>query len=392
MSFLTLFVIVLFSCSPATFKTQGTIVNQNFFNEIPFELVNDLIIVKVEIDSKSYNLAFDSGAEIHALDERIASQINFKTIKKLKVNSTTGSKRGQLLAEIPELSIDGIKFNNTAAVFLDLSAIDKMIGCYPIHGLLGNNLMRKSNWQIDYQNKVIRVTDDFSKLKTSNDAHRLKMNAGKSGNIYFDIKIAGKNITSTFDTGYNGKLKVNEMTLLKGLPYQTVEGILGANAVGVTKGEVSYAIVKNFQIEDIEFQNQQVDFNKESSSLIGNGFWKNFTLTIDWKNDELILDPKNEFEKDSLEFFELIIAPNYEKNIIEIHKRIKGIKNHTDISIGTQVLKVNEYDVSNLEDTKLCDFWRTEWKEIKNQNSIQLVIFQDNKEKEIMVNKILLRD
>ncbi|MFK7772126.1 MAG: retropepsin-like aspartic protease [Saprospiraceae bacterium] len=387
-SLFTLSVILLFSCSTTKFKMQGTLETKNFFKEIPFQLISNLMIVTVEIDSKNYNLVFDTGAEVHFLDQSLASQINFKSIKKVKVNSTTSSKRGQQIVSIPKVSLDGIEFNNTAAVFLDLSGLTKALGCFPIHGVLGNNLIRKSNWQIDYQNQVIRATDDFSKLKTSKDAHRLKMNAGKYGNIYFDIKISGVNTKATFDTGFTGKFQVGDMELMKGLKFQTVEGVLGADALGITTGEESYAMVEDFQVEDIPLKNQKVSFEKGASSLIGYKFWKHFTLTIDWKNDVLILDPISTIDSDELSFFEIMPSPNYEKGIIKIQRRIKGSKNHTDIPLGTKVLKINEHDVSNLGKTRLCDFWKTEWAEIKKQNSIQLLILKDNVEREITVNKI----
>ncbi len=386
-SLFALTVILLFSCSTSKYKMQGTVESQNFFKEIPFQLVSNLIIVTVEIDSKNYNLIFDTGAEVHFLDHSLASQINFKSIKKVKVNSTTSSKRGQQIGSIPKISLDGIEFNNTAAVFLDLSGLINALGCFPIHGVLGNNLIRKSNWQIDYQNQVIRVTDDFSKLKTSKDAHRLKMNAGKSGNIYFDIKIAGENIKSTFDTGFTGKFQVSKMELLAELKHQTVEGVLGADALGITTGEESYALIENFQLEDMPLLNQRVSFESGASSLIGNKFWSNFTLTIDWKNDVLILDPIKTLIDDELSFFEIMPSPNYEEAIIKIQRRIKGSKNHLDVPLGTKVLKIDTHDVSNLGKTKLCDFWKTEWEEIKKQNSIKLLILQDNIEREITVNK-----
>lgn len=387
----SLFILIatlLLSCSTSKYMMQGTVENQNFFKEIPFQLINNLIIVTVEIDSKNYNLIFDTGAEVHLFDKSLSSQINFTPIKKVKVNSSTSSKKGQLVASIPKISLDGIEFNNTAAVFLDLSAVSKVLGCMPIHGLLGNNLVRKSNWQIDYQNQVIRVTDDFSKLKTSKNAHRLKMNAGKSGNIYFDVKIAGVDIKSTFDTGFNGKIQVNKVELLKKFEHKTIEGILGANALGVMIGEENYAIVENFQIENLPLQNQQIIFESDASSLIGNKFWNHFTLTIDWKNDELILDPIKTLDKDELSFFEIMPSPNYEEGVIKIQRRIKGSKNHTDIPLGTKVLKINKHDVSNLGKDKLCDFWKVEWKEIKKQNSINLLILQNNVEREITINKL----
>lgn len=368
---------------------QGTIESQNFFEEIPFQMVSNLMVITVEIDSKNYNLVFDTGAELNFLDQSLATQINSTALKKVTVNSSSSSsKRGQQITSIPKISINGIEFKNTAAIFLDLSALANALGCYPIHGVLGNNMIRKSNWQIDYQNQVIRVTDDFSKLKISPDAHHLKMDAGDHGNIYFDVKIAGVDIKSTFDTGFNGKIQVSKMELLNQFKHKTVEGILGANALGVTTGEENYAVIENFQIEDIPLQNQKVTFERDASSLIGNKFWNHFTLTIDWKNDVLILDPVKSFTNDQLKFFELMFSPDYQAGVIKIKRRLKGNNNHLDIPLGTQVLKINDIDVSNLGKKKLCQFWETEWEEIKKQDSLKLLVLQNKEKKEITINRI----
>lgn len=385
---LSLIVILFFSCSAPKFMKQGTLETQDFFKEIPFQYVNGLIILTVEIQSKKYNLALDSGAEVNALDKSIASEINFKTLKKLKVNSTTSSKKGQLIGAIPKMSIDGIDFNNTAAAFIDFSGFSKVIGCMPIHGLIGNNVMRKAHWQIDYQNQIVRVTDDFSKLKTSENSHRLKMNAGTHGNIYFDLKIAETNVKCTFDTGYSGKFKTNKMELLKDIPHEIVKGMQGVNASGIVIGENSSAVINELYVENIPLLDQEVVFVKNSSDLIGNEFWEHYILTIDWKNDVLVLDPKTEVKKDELWFYELVPLPDFDEAIIEIQKRIKGNENHKDVPLGTQVLKINEYDVSNFSEEELCDFWKTKWKKLKKQKSLTLLILHDNNKSEIVIDKI----
>jgi len=389
---LALIILLTSSCKVAKYQKQGTLVSQNFYKEIPFQYIQDLIIISVEIDSKKYNLALDTGAEVIALDKSIADQINFKSLSKSKVNTTTKTTRGILFAELPRIEIDGIQFDKTVTVFMDFSSLSDAIGCIDVHGLLGNNVMRKAHWQIDYQNQVIRITDDFSNLKYSKDAHRLKMNSGTHGNIYFDLKIAGVNTTCTFDTGYNGKFKINKTELLKNLNHKTIEGTLGANASGATIGKSNTALVKKLQVEDITVYDQIVEFRKGSSSLIGNGFWEHYNLTIDWKNDELIMEPKVEIEKDELFFFELTPSPDFTNGTVNIIRRISGNQNHSDIVLGTQILKINDYDVSHFSETDLCDFWNNKWKEIKKEDSLKMLILEDNKERLITVDKLFVEN
>ncbi len=390
---LLFFIILLSSCfSAQKLQRKGKVLNKNFYKEVSIQNLSDLILIPVKIENETYNFLFDTGAELNVIDEKIASTLDLKTLRKGKINSSSNSKKGIDFVKVSKITISDIEFAGSVAAILDLSAIAKFIGCTPIHGIIGNNLMRRANWQIDYKNNLIRLTDEIDKFKISNEVSRFKMNAGKNGNILFDLKIGDNQSKFTFDTGYNGRFKTGRLEPLSQFKHVTSIGTLGANVVGEKNGETHYALVEDFQLQNLDIQKEQIDFENGSSSLIGNKFWKNYLLTIDWENDELILESSRDVSKARFEFFELTLAVNFDNGKIEIIRMLENNSLDSEVSIGSQVLKIKGKDVSNLSSSELCEYWKNEFSQLKNLPHLDIEIYDGKSKKEVRVNKVKLEN
>lgn len=390
---LFLFITFLSSCfSAQKLQRQGKVLNKNFYKEVPIQNLSDIILIPVRIENETYNFIFDTGAELNVIDEKIASRLNLKSLRKGKVTSSNNSKKEIDFVKVSKVTIADIEFAGSVAAVLDLSAIAKYIGCTPIHGIIGNNLMRRANWQIDYKNNLIRLTDDMDKFTISDEVSRLKMDAGKNGNILFDLKIGDNQSKFIFDTGYNGRFKTGRLEALSQFKHVTSVGTLGANIVGEKAGEKHYALVKNLQLQNLDIPKEQIDFENGSSSLIGNKFWKNYLLTIDWKNDELILESSGDISKARFEFFELTLAVNFDIGKIEIIRMLENNSLASDGLIGSQVLKIKGKDVSNLSSSELCEYWKNEFSQLKKSPHLDIEIYDGKSTKKIRVSKVKLEN
>jgi predicted aspartyl protease len=392
--------VLLQSCSiykVSKLAKQGSVSNTVYFTQIPFNYYHDFIFVEVTINDKKYNFFLDTGAEISAIGQHIKDEIDFKVIASSKVSATSKTKRDYEFIQLPKISISNVDFENTGAIIADLSHFEKLVGCVKVDGIIGNNLLRKSVWQIDYKNKKLIITDNFEKLMVSPEASEIVMNSGKSGNVYLDVTIGGAKSKFTFDTGFTGKIKSDKQffDLLiennNALEYTTETGITGANLHEVTTGTTYYAYVKTVNVEGVIVNDQIISLEQGSSSLVGNQFFKNYILTLDWKNDKLFLDLTSEIKADTLKGYELFFLPNYATNKIEVFCYQDDHLLEEKVSLGAEILMINDIDVSDFSTLELCEYWEREREIIKNEKTIDMVVLDSGVRKKIkLTQKILL--
>ena len=231
----------------------------------------------------------------------------------------------------------------------------------------------------------------------SENVSEIVMNSGNSRNVDLNVTIDGVSSKFTFDTGYSGKIKSDKrffdflIANNSNLEYITETGITSTTIHGVVYGTTYSALVNNIDIEGVTLNDQIVSFKDVSSSLIGNQFFKNFILTIDWKNDILYLDPDNNFVSDTLVAHELAILPNYITNKIEVIRYQDDYQLKEKVNIGAVVLLINNIDVSDFNSRQLCDFWSQEREKIKNKEIIELVLLDNGIRKNVkLTRKIIL--
>ncbi|RLD53556.1 MAG: hypothetical protein DRJ05_16255 [Bacteroidetes bacterium] len=388
------FIVAVFnSCSinkVATLAKQGSVTEKVFLKQIPFVYYNDLIFVEVVIDEIPYSFFIDTGAELNVIGKHVISNIDYKVITKANVTSTSKTKQNLEFIELPKIAFSNIVFYNTGAIIADLSHFNKFFGCRQIDGIIGNNLMRKANWQIDYQNNIITITDNAINLKVSDKAHKIPMGSRKWGSIYLDGVIDGVKSKFTFDTGFTGNIKSDKKLFEslqandKDLDYVTETGEIGAGLHGKTIGSTYKTYAKSIDIEGVKINNQILSLEKNSSSLVGNGFFENFIITIDWGNDILFLDPVKDVKADTLKGYELILLPNYLTNKIEIRRQREGYHLGKDINLDGEIIKINDIDVSNFTSIELCEFWEGEKNMVDKDETLELEILNDG-EKRILI-------
>jgi len=370
---------------------KGMVIQSDYFSEIPFRYENNHIFIDVRIKGETYNFLFDTGFDFSAIDLNYIKNITYKKVLKKKVSGSSFKKQKIQFIEISTLSISEIDFNDFGASIIDLSFINKDYPCSekPISGIIGANILRKANWQIDYKNRIIRFSDNFSKFNISEKAFRLDILSKSWGRPLVNVNINGINKEFTFDTGSSGKIttgtefkkelssckkKVNFITIAK-------------------KNEFTYenykAVIEQISIGDLYLKNQVVSLEKGVSSLIGNRFFENYTVTIDWKNEKILLEPIFETVEDNLVDFPILFRPNYSTNKIEISGFYNVSFTENKFEIGTKILSINKKDVSNFSTQELCDFWNNEWKEIKAQDKI--VIETNNQKIELVKINLFMK-
>lgn len=382
---------MFFGCATTKYKKQGFVIEKSYNYEVPFDFINDFIFIPVIIENKKYNFLFDTGAELTVIDPLVANELNLKKLRKGIISNGSESNKGVSRVEINDIKIGNLQFKETAGIIWNLSKLSDLVGCVKIDGIIGNNLMRKSNWQINYKDKTIKFSDNPKSFYISNNARKTVMNSRNYGNVLFDIAINDKVKKFTFDTGFNGFMQTGVMDFLENEKYITTIGLSGGTYNGKKDGEIHYCHIKSFNLNGIEFNCPSVfNVKPNNSSVLGNEFFKNFILTIDWENDFLYFDPLNEIEYKKLEMFEVSFYPDYGKNEIFIGNINKESDFLNKINPHSKVLYINEFDVSSFQNNELCGFWENEWKILRKLDRLNITIESNDKsnKEEIIVEKL----
>ncbi|MFD0798423.1 retropepsin-like aspartic protease [Maribacter chungangensis] len=382
---------LLFSCSTIKYKKQGFVSNQDYIKEIQFKYHNGFVLLPVTIQGKEYNFLLDTGAELNLIDPTIVADLNLKKLKNGTISNGDDSEGNIGRVEIAAIDIGGIKFQETVAMIWDISKFSKYISCDKVDGFIGNNLMRKSNWQIDYQRKVIRITDSSKRFDISDNHKKIKLNSGAVGNVYLNLKIGEKHKNFTLDTGFNGFLQTGDTTLLQNAPSILKIGLTGANFSGAKQGATFYKKLETFKISKYTFKSPSYFLVKPgNSSIMGNEFFENYLVTIDWDNDYLILDQNDEIDDLQLpNLYEIGFFPDFEKGIVTVANIYENSRLKGEIKSKTQILKINNLDLVQLaQQDKLCEFWSTGWEALITNDILKIVIDEDGKHRTIEVQKI----
>jgi hypothetical protein len=389
------------SCSAikvSKLRTGGAVKDASFMEEIPLRYVNDLILIDVFINGKAYNFLFDTGAELSVIGDHVKKEIDYSSITSAAVETSSMTSKRQEFVELGDLIIGTVSFERTGAVIMDISHFNNYFGCQPIDGILGNNLMRKAAWQIDYENRKIVLCDNSSKLNVSKDAIKINLDDADTRNVYLDLTIDGVSSNFTFDTGYNGSIKsdstmFNKLKAVKSdLKYISQEGLFTTDVNGKVMGRTYKALGEEIQMEGgLSMSNQIVNFGGSSSSLIGNKVFDDYLLTLDWRNNALFLDQQKDLAPAEETYFEFHFSPNFQSLKIEIVNIVDEEFAMTPISLDTEILAINGVDVSNFSLEELCAYWYEEGLKLRDLDKISMVVMDEDGKREIQLNRKVLK-
>lgn len=291
--FLFLFLLTI-SCSSSkivSLATQGDLSKENFNVEIPFYYLEKYIYVDVLINGKSYPFLFDTGTDITYVDQSLADEIDFTPVKEY---NTTGSSIEDIKLQygfLSSLNFGGIEFSDFGIGLQDLSHVKS---CFSdnrkIYGILGANILRKGYWQINYQQQSMKCSNTIENFQPSSDAIKISMiPKSKSGWGITRIRLEVNGVVENFvfDTGSYGSFTGNPAFLKK---LEKGDNPLVELVEKSKAGKRKYGFEKML-LDTLELSDQELMIEEKVSLLIGNDFWEEYVVTIDWKKNELYLQP-----------------------------------------------------------------------------------------------------
>ena len=258
---------------------NGFVKQKDYFVEIPFNYLNKHIYIEVIISDKKYNFLFDTGCEITTIDPKIANEINYKLVKEISVSGSSIPNQKSSIIKLPNISISNLNYEDIYAMILDLPFMKETAGNKKIDGIIGNNLMRKSKWQIDYAKKVIRISSQIDRFENIQTAKKIELNKKDWGLGYVNIELNDQTHKFIFDLGSSGEFTAN-LSFVKFLKEKDT----------LIQQDKQTFFVGKIKIGEIILNNKSITLEKYVSSLLGNVFFENYMLTIDWDKNILFLN------------------------------------------------------------------------------------------------------
>lgn len=255
-------------------QTHGDVFPQNHYAEFDFRAYKGVIYFPVvDNTGQKKNFFFDTGAELTTLHKKVITG----KIKRLRGASGRSIRVGSEI--VPYLKIQSISFNDIYTLNTNLGELNEYVDDFG--GIIGQSIIRKSNWLIDFPKKKIKMSN---KNLTDSDFDFFKVQL-IDGSPFAFIKIDGKEYRFLIDLGSNTTLTVPSNTILserllsKYKFYDSVRNIVSLDDNKNVKEKVG--VLPNIKLGNIDFQNETVRIFSTSHARIGAKFFENQTLYID---------------------------------------------------------------------------------------------------------------
>ncbi|MBX9689732.1 MAG: aspartyl protease family protein [Candidatus Obscuribacterales bacterium] len=265
---------------------------------VPMQLSHKVLLIKARVnDGEPMDFLFDTGASQTLIDRRLAAENLLDRQAGMKMTAAVGQFFGQS-TEIPKIQIGELAVPNVQAVIVDLSNHARQLG-KPIAGVLGNNVLNRFAVTIDYGKSQIGLRD-YATYKAPAGANIISY-SDKKGPVVKILLNGKEEVSCLVDTG----AAFNNLPSAIGKKYQAGQSVhytegVGADGRSVKLGTIQIANVKigNATVRDSSFTySADAALDKKgvvtgsSIGILGNPFWQNFNLTIDYRMRQIILQP-----------------------------------------------------------------------------------------------------
>ncbi|MEQ8925157.1 MAG: hypothetical protein RLO81_05050 [Fulvivirga sp.] len=272
------FGIFVSSCGLLKKQQQGFVSPTNFEEEFTFQTYKGVIGFDISIDGQMSQFLFDTGADL--------TLIQRDSILGKSTNYAGASKRKMELGEeiIPSLKIGDVNFQNTVALNGDMVGLKEQIPNFG--GILGQSVISKVNWLIDYPNKAIIMSTNSLADNTFKSIKIIRQNGN---NPYTFLTFRGKEYKVVIDLGSSSVINLPTDSKFAKDVSATVslkENVRERYTLGgLQKITEQIGVIPELSIGDFKFENVEFNINTSSQPRIGINFFKDYQIYIDNLND-----------------------------------------------------------------------------------------------------------
>lgn len=269
---------------------------------LPFLFSHKEVLIKARLNGgEPMDFLFDTGTTQTVIDRRTAAESLLDRQAGVNMVGAAGMFAGQA-TELPKFALGDINLPGVQAVVLDLSAHERQLG-KRIAGIIGTNVLNRFAVTIDYGKSQI-VLQDANTYKAPPGANILPF-ADKKGPLVKGIVNGKDEVIFLLDTGaaFNNLPSTVAKKYVQGQTVRYTEGF-GADGRPVRLGTMQVDSLKlgTANVRDVPFTYSVEAEGKvpakggfvtpgAKTGILGNPFWQNFTVTMDYRMRQVIVQP-----------------------------------------------------------------------------------------------------
>ncbi len=308
-----LLVIALLLFAPAKAQSGFTLPKAYKRNKIPFELVNNLVVIPVEINGAKLSFLLDTGVNstlLFSVDDMDSLQLNNAQPVKLR-GLGEGGYIDAIVSNDNTLRVGkAIDTHHKIYMILDRKINFSTRMGIPIHGIIGFGLYKDFVIKTDYSSRRITLyqPDSFQRRKCKSCEEFPIVFHNKKP--FFNIQIASQNRESDalvlIDTGSSDGLWLfDEEDYIRENPKNYFNDFLGLGLSGNIFGKrskIKKLSLNSFELSDVTTSFPDSNTVKNIRSLpqrkgsIGSEVLRRFTVIMNYRNQTMTLKKNNRFE------------------------------------------------------------------------------------------------
>lgn len=351
------------SCS-LVFKKQDrfNVISDDASYTIPFQLVNDRILVKVRInDIEELNFIFDNGATESFISDTIAKSLNLPVEKYIKRGDMNAVFKKTPLYRTTNFSIYDLSIANyqlggsETKLFRKYECDSNLV----IDGLLGTDAFASFSFiKFDFVNKLIVLTKDTLEIEKDNYLDH-EISVSKSGKSYIMGECNRKSFYGVIDFGSPNSIVAHKRYIDKS--DIDVSKYIGSKSWGLNslkELDTIYKVRNTIWLAGTSYNNEIIYGHKknvlEGDLNIGLVFFSKFSNVIFNLKDERLLLSKEKKVTENKDLFKISISVKQD-SIYVYSIDVTSDAYSKGLRPGDKIIKVNSSSVpSELLETEKC--------------------------------------
>lgn len=270
--------------------------HSGFYQEIPYETLNNKIIIQAEVEGIKGKYLFDTGAPVCITYSRMQKgpekEVILQRVKDAHNNETTFQQ-----ITLQSIKLDSINFKDIPALVFDEGNPLEYFG---VDGIIGSSLFPDAVVRLDPRRKVLTIASDTGRMGL-NPRNAMDMDRDEQNIPYIMVGLSRELREQVmFDTGSSSFYEMNEpiyhkianaqgiVTLSKG------NGVLSMGIGGMEKKSDKYRVrVDSMSLGTALFTNVITVTENAFSSRIGNGLLKYGSVTLDFPGNKFYFVPND---------------------------------------------------------------------------------------------------